>query len=403
MLNPYIITTFLYFLVGILAAIDASLVSFSIVPWFSGIRWLRIHFITIGVFTQIVFAFMPSLVATRNNLPKPKFRWDIWGLLNVGFLTLLSGIPLVNKFLIISGGTLIFIAVMLLMWQLSQLRQKGKAENKEALLANAITRKFYNTGLGYFLFGIFVGTGLWFGWAEALNISVPLEVHIHANNWGLVSLVMAGLLIDLYPKISGRELANPKSVTTIYWMMTFGALGLVLGPWYESLYLTVPGLLLHVSATGWLLVNIITPLNKGEKGWTTGMLHIVLSYIWIMAPIMVAPLIILGVPGVPGPVVEANAPQALIYGWVLQFSFAIVPYLSQRALFPKQKARLGGNMISLIMVNLGGLFLWISIFASDATQIFNALAYASWAIAATSIGIELWQIVKKGVTQLETI
>lgn len=84
-------------------------------------------------------------------------------------------------------------------------------------------------------------------------------------------------------------------------------------------------------------------------------------------------------------------------------SFSIVPYLSQRALFPKQKARLGGNMISLIMVNLGGLFLWISIFASGATQIFNALAYASWAIAATSIGIELWQIVKKGVTQLEII
>ena len=63
---------------------------------------------------------------------------------------------------------------------------------------------------------------------------VPIEVHIHANNWGLMSLVFAGLLIDLYPQFTGRELAWPRSVKAIFWLMSWGALGLVLGPWTGS-------------------------------------------------------------------------------------------------------------------------------------------------------------------------
>ncbi len=44
------------------------------------------------------------------------------------------------------------------------------------------TRKFYLAGLSYFLLGIIVGTGLWFGWAKPLHIATPLEVHIHADH-----------------------------------------------------------------------------------------------------------------------------------------------------------------------------------------------------------------------------
>ena len=160
-------------------------------------------------------------------------------------------------------------------------------------------RIFYLAGLAYFLLGIIVGAGLWLGWGEWLRIAVPIEVHIHANNWGFMALVFAGLLIDLYPGFAGRDLAWPRSLRPIFWMMTLSALLLVLGPWLQSTWFTVPGILLHLSATGWLLLNVIRPLKSERSAWGPGLWHLLTSYVWIVAPVLVAPLIILKVPGFP--------------------------------------------------------------------------------------------------------
>ena len=102
--------------------------------------------------------------------------------------------------------------------------------------------------------GIIVGTGLWLGWSGPLRIQVPLEVHIHANNWGFLSLVFAGLIIDMVPLLRGQPLATPRALKIIFWSMTLGALGLVMGPWLGgALWVTVPGLVLHIAATVWVL------------------------------------------------------------------------------------------------------------------------------------------------------
>jgi hypothetical protein len=407
---PYLLMTVLFVSLAVLGALDASLASLGVVPWFSGLRWLRVHLITLGTLTEIIFGILPGLVADRAGQPRPKTRWDIWLTLNAGLLTLLIGIPLVNAVLIFAGGTLVFIAATLLALQLIRLRATANAHRSEpgavadpqsGTAQAGAGRKFYIAGLSYLLLGIIVGTGLWLGWGEALRIAVPIEVHIHANNWGFLSLVFAGLLVDLYPKFAGRSLAWPRSIRPIFWMMTLGALGLVLGPWTQSLLFTVPGLILHLSATGWLLLNVIKPLLGDRKAWTPGMLHLVTSYAWILAPVLVAPLIILGVPGFPGAGIEQNAPQALIYGWVLQFAYALVPYLFARSFLPDRPARLGGNWFSLITVNLGGVFLWASIFAADAQAALHGLAYALWAVSMLPIVIELWRIVRDGLGRFE--
>src|SRR5690606_19019145 len=103
-----------------------------------------------------------------------------------------------------------------------------------------------------------------------LQIKVPIEVHIHANNWGFMALLFAGLLVDLYPSFAGRSLAWPRSITPIFWAMTLGALLLVLGPWFQSNLFSVPGLILHLSATIWLLLNVIKPLLGEYQLWTPG-------------------------------------------------------------------------------------------------------------------------------------
>ncbi len=391
MLNPFFLMTILFASLAAFAALDASLASYGLVTWFNGLRWLRVHFITLGMLTEMIFGLLPILIATRTKQPQPKVRWDIWLALNAGLLILLIGIPLVNGVLIFVGGTLVFIAASLLIMQLNDLR--GAAETAKPSL------KFYIAGLIFLLLGIIVGTGLWIGWSSVLQIAVPIEVHIHANNWGFMSLMFAGLLIDLYPSFAKRSLAWERSLTPIFWMMTMGALLLVLGPWFKSELFSVPGILLHLPATLWLVLNVIKPYF-GEK-IPVGIAHIASSYVWIALPVLVAPLILLKVSGFPGAGIEANAPQALIYGWVLQFSYALIPYLFARFFLPKEESKLGGNWFSLIAAHLGGAFLWASIFVKDYQALLHGTAYALWLISMIPILIDLWRIMRVGLTRLE--
>lgn len=396
---PYILMAALFLFLAILAAVESSFSSLGFLPWFNGMVWLRVHLITLGAMTQMLFGALPLLTAVRHRLPRPAIRWDIWLTLNAGILALLVGIPLVNRVPIIMGGTLVFIATVLLIGQLGQMRSTAVPLG-EAGGGNG--RKFYLAGLGYFLIGILVGTGLWSGWVGPLGIvGKAVEVHIHANSWGLLSLVFAGLLVDLYPVWAKRPFANPKAITPIFWMMTLGAFGLVFGPWFANTYLLVPGLLLHLAATVWLLVNIIKPLWGDRPAWSPGLAHLIIAYFWILAPIMMAPFVLFEIPGVPGAAIEASAPQALIYGWALQFGFAVLPYFFARTLLPDTPATLGGTWFSFVLVNVGSLFLWASIFVTAAQPTLHGIAYLLWVVAMLPIVNQLWHIIRTGLARLE--
>lgn len=394
MLNPYFLVVFLYVALAALSALDASLIHFELLPFFAGLRWMRVHFITLGALTEFAFGIMPILVAARAGLPRPKIRWDIWLTLNLGLLILMMGIPPINTVLITTGGTLIFAAASLLIVQLGNMRATASAAHGSA------GRKFYLVGLGYLLLGILVGTGLWQGWSIGLSIKVPIEVHIHANNWGFISLLFAGLLVDLYPGFAGRSLAWPRSVTPIFWMMSLGALGLVLGPWFQSNLFSVPGLILHLSATIWLLLNVTRPLMGDRLLRSPGVLHLITAYVWILAPVLIAPLIILQVPGFPGAGIEQSAPQALIYGWVLQFGYGVIPLLFRLIFMPGQASRLGGNWFSLLAVHLGGLCLWAGIFVEEQQATLHGVAYGLWFVSMLPIAYELWQIIRSGINSV---
>ncbi|MFO7539219.1 MAG: hypothetical protein R6X32_14350 [Chloroflexota bacterium] len=397
-MNLYFLMTALFMAMAALIAADAALTSFTLLPWFHGLRWLRIHFITLGAVTEALFGLLPAIVAIQAGLPRPKFRWDIWLTLNIGLLTLLVGIPIINQALIFIGGTLIFIATTLLIIQLRQMRDAAPTQSSAGGSAG---RKFYITGLVYLLVGIIVGTGLWLGWSEWLRIKIPIEVHIHANNWGFLTLVFAGLLVDMYPTWAKRPLAWPRSVTPIYWMLTIGAFGLVLGPWVQSNWFSVPGVILFLAATIWLLLNVIKPLWGDKAVWSQpGIWHLVTAYFWILAPVLVAPLIIFDVPGFPGAGIEQNAPQALVYGWVLQFSYAFIPYFFYRLFLPKLPARLGGSWLSLVTVHIGGFFLWAGIFLTNYQGVLHGIAYLFWTISMLPIVWELWHITRQGLASL---
>lgn len=348
---PYLVTTLLYVLVAILVAADTALASMGLMGAFAALRWVRVHFITLGILSQAIFGLLPWLVATASRKPRPATSWRTWLALNVGLVMLGAGFPGANQVMIFTGGTLIFTAAALLFLQLWQVRS---AQPPASL-------KFYLTGISYLLVGIIIGTGLWLNWSEALYIQVPLEAHIHANSWGFMSLVFAGLLVDFIPVITGRPLGSPGAITLIFWGMTLGAFGLVLGPWLGgSLPPTVSGLVLHLSATIWLLVLMVRALHASGRLSGAGAWHLVSSYLWILAPVLMAPFIILGF--LDGGPIEATAPQPLIYGWVLQFGIALIPYSARRFFQKVENPQLGGCWGSLAAATIGSVLVWISIF-----------------------------------------
>ena len=387
-MNPYLITSVLFLILAGFFALDSALTSFQILPWFNGLRWLRVHMITLGALTEALFGILPALAARQAGVKNTRIRWDTWQMLTIGLLILMVGIPLMNYVLIVSGGTLIFAAVLMLMRSLRGPAPTPRPSRKKTGLG----QDFYLAGLAFFLLGILLGSGLWFGWGEALAIANSLEVHIHTNIWGFMSLVFAGLAVDLYPSWTGRNLAWPRSVQPIFWLMTLGALAAVLGPWLAINPLMALGILTQQAATVWLLANMIRPLKGTEAIQRPGIWHIITSYFWQLAIVLVTPLIVLLNPGFSAAGVEQTAPQVLIYAWMLQFGFALIPYWLRRGVAPHQEAALGGSWFSLFAVHAGGVFLAASILLSDYNPPLLGFAYMLWFFSLLPVIRQSWNI-----------
>ena len=382
----YLLTTLVFTFVALLASADASLVSINLISAFPALRWVRVHFITLGILLQVIFGLLPWLVASLSRKPRPAMRWDIWLTLNAGFLALVSGFSGMNHPMIFVGGTLIFIAATLLLIQL------WKVSDGDA----PASLKFYITGIFYLLVGIIIGTGLFLNWSETLQIKVPLEAHIHANSWGFMSLVFAGLLVDFIPTITGRPLGGKNAVTYIYWGMTLGAFGLVLGPWLGgSLPPTVSGLVLHIASIVWLVVLMIRAFKQSGRLNNPGAWHLVSSYMWILAPVLISPLILLKI--LDGKAIEAIAPQALIYGWVLQFGIALIPYIERKFFLQEENPQLGGCWGSLAAATIGSIFVWVSIFIVPARGVLYGIGFALYTIALIHPFKELVGITRDGL------
>ncbi len=388
---PYIFTTLFYTFVGLFIAADSALVSFNLTSAFPALRWVRVHFITLGILSQVIFGLLPNLIASPAKKEKPATRWDIWLSLNAGFALLIAGFSSMNHLQIFTGGTLVFIATALLLAQLWALRG---GEMPASL-------KFYITGVSYLLLGIILGTGIFLNWSTALHIRAPLEVHIHANSWGFMSLVFAGLLVDFIPMITGKALGEPKAINSIYWGMTLGAFGIILGPWIPANISeppTVTGLILHLAGTVWLIVLTIRALKASGHLKTAGGWHLVASYLWILMPVLVAPTILLKL--IPSGPVESTAPQALIYGWVFQFGIALIPYIFRRTLLKENNPALGGSWLTLSLLTLGGLIIWISIFAPLGNVLYG-VGFILYTAAFIQPLKELLDIARKMISKFE--
>jgi len=184
--------------------------------------------------------------------------------------------------------------------------------------------------------------------------------------------------------------------------MTLGAFGLVLGPWLGgSLPPTVSGLILHLAATAWLLILLVRAFKDSDMLGSPGAWHLISSYLWILAPVLVAPFILLGY--IKGGPVEFTAPQALIYGWVLQFGIALVPYIARRFFLKDERPQFGGCWGSLAAATIGSALVWASIFILPVRDVLYGIGFAFYALALIHPLKELVQIARSGLGKLELV
>ncbi len=393
-MRPYLLMAVLYLSLAAVTALAAALQIIDVIPFFSGLRWLRVHIITLGGLTQLAFGVLPTLAARRHGEGQPRTRWDIWLTLNLGLLILMIGIPLVNNVLIITGGSLVFTAAGLLVYDLVRLWRSQPARPIQQVDEQPEVRPFYVAAVSFLLVGILAGTGLWFGWGPALGIAAPIEVHVHSNLWGFTALLLAGLITQLYPALTGTSVAWKKLVAPSFWGMAIGATGLVAGPWMEVNALTVGGLVAHSLATAALLANWATPIKRKLTPKSPGLLHILLAYVWFFFPVVVAPLIVFRM-GETANEISGSGGPILIYGWILPILYALLPYFLQRWLRPDQPAKAGGTWASLLLIQAGSIVFWVSLFVTTGQSTLRAAAYGLWLASLVPVLYQLWGSLKR--------
>jgi len=364
-INPFTITAIFYMTIAIVTSIF-SFLAISDLYFLRGISWIRVHVITLGVITQFLYGYLPQI---KNQTEKS--NWGLWITLNIGILTFLTGRTYQISSLILSGGIIIFVATLILYYIL--------LTNGEPISLSS-GKLYYLSGITYFLLGIILGTGIWLGWAEGLGIGNILEVHIHANNWGLLSFIFAGIFLDRYEDWFHIQLARKSTFRLIYFLLLAGAFGLIVGPWIGSEVFIVSGLIIHLIGTSLILYNIIKP-TIGNNSLKKQGLQLSTPYLWFLAPVFISPLVLLKIPGIPGRIIEQRAPEALIFGWAL-------PILIFILLNRKQQQESRGSPISLIMLHLGALSIWIGIFSTD---LLYGIGYLFFAISLVPVVITMIQ------------
>lgn len=356
--NPFLVTAGVYMVVDALVVATVAATYAGLLPSLPGMTWLRVHLLTIGVVTQAIFGSLPALTADKLGIqpPRPRTTAALWVLVNISLLVLLVSMPEGLSEVAAAGGVGILAAIIAMLAIL--VRQVTVAHPGQA--SRII---LYLAGPAFFVLGILMALSMLLGWPAPGGPMGLLEAHVHANVWGFLALVVAGMLLDYAPRWAGRPLPHPALVPLTRWLLIGGAAELVAGPWLGILPMTVTGIAIYMTGTVLLLANIAGAI-QASHGWTPNLAHLVIAYVWMIVPALVAPAVLVTTGKLPSGGIEAAAVAGLVAGWILQVALAALPLRLQDG----ERMSHNGWWFSVVTLNLGVLLLWIAGFWPDANS-----------------------------------
>jgi len=392
--NPFLLMAGLYLTIGFIAIVGKLAVDARLIDALPRIRWLTIHFVTIGGMTQALFGLLPALTTSASGDPgtaSSRSRWMQWLLLNAGYPLILVGMATGETLIAVSGATLVLGGLLGLLLTVHRISSSGTG-----------VQRYFRTAPWYLVVGILAAFGM------LLNIHGPggyfgsIEAHVHANVWGFLALVVAGVLLTFLPRLFETELQYLTLRRFTYWGITVGAAGLVAGPWLARHELTMLGLAIYVGGTVALLLNVIQTYRASDRGEPNRFALILGAYLWLVFPVPWAPLVLLFPDAVPGAAIELSAIDGLVFGWMLQLAMAFLPVVlvadsyQESSLFkhiPTARDTVGQpSWVQILSVNLGMVLLWTTAYPplSSASDLLSVSGYLLIAVAWAFFLLDIW-------------
>lgn len=361
--NPFVIMAGLYFTVGLLAATGKLTVEANLLDSLPRLRWLTIHFVTIGGMTQALFGLLPSLLASTGEPTSgadDRFRWMQWVFLNAGYPLVLIGMATGSTTTAVVGAAVVLFSLGLLLFTVYRGATPGHTLHRYYLVAPL-----------FLVVGILAAFGMLLGVHGPGGYFGSIEAHVHANVWGFLALVVAGALLTVLPGLLDTDVAYPRLVAVTFWGLTLGAVGLVAGPWLATHAITIAGLGMYVVGTVALLSNVVGMYRSSDRNPTRRIALVVGAYVWLVFPVPWAPLVLLYPDAVPAIPIEVAAINGLVFGWMLQLAMAFLPILAVASERESELVEAAASAaaylprpswIQIGSVNVGMLALWLTAF-----------------------------------------
>lgn len=319
-LTPFHVAAVGFFVAGFVLAAYNGLQTFDLVPPVNWVSWSHIHFVTIGGFTQLLFAMLPQLAARKLSRPAPGRRHHLltFAGLNGGFAAIWYGRAFGQPGWFDLGSTVVLLTVLAVLGRLLAMGRQS-----EGRWWRDVTVRMYVASLTVFLAGIVYAFGLfshpfdvpggWYGLREA---------HVHANGWGFLGLAAIATLYDFFPRLVDADLYSERLRSYSSWLFIAGIVPLITGPWLGlGRAVTAPGLVLY--AIGFIMYGYAL-VRTYLAGTASGVAQSVLAaQVWILGPASFAPFILFGVPiGIDSAWIEQGALHFFFLGWALPIAMA---------------------------------------------------------------------------------
>ena len=243
--------------VWLVAAVTVAIIH----RWVPEATWLLVHLVALGAMTHAVMVwsshFTAALLKTRDDEgTRRRATWRL-ALLGAGSLMVFVGVPTTLWWLVVSGATVVSVAVL---WHAVQL----VSDLRRALPGRfRICIRYYVAAACCLPVGAGFGAALAFGLDDAWNANL-LVAHTMTNLLGWIGLTVVGTLVTFWPTVLRTRMDDrAEKLARQALPVLIGAIVVVVaGSLLDVRAVAVVGIVVYAAALVWWGRCLVAPLRK---------------------------------------------------------------------------------------------------------------------------------------------